>query len=83
MLDLFTEESMSEQIDNSKNTDASQSDSEAVGYLSFMQNRWMLLFVIFIIMPINGCLIESGQWILGFILIICQFPWILQMTKDR
>ncbi len=57
--------------------------SEAGGYLSFIQEYGYILFVILIVMPINGALIQRGQWYLGLPLIICQIPWVLKRLKDR
>jgi hypothetical protein len=53
------------------------------GNMNFINNKWYLLLVFTVVMPLNGWLIASGSFQLGIILIAMQTGWLLVNVLPR
>ena len=43
-----------------------------------VNSTWYALFVFIVAQPINGVLIERGNYMLGSLLMLAQVPWFLR-----
>ena len=51
--------------------------------LDFMERDWYKVFVVFLIMPINGVIIVKVDLLLGFLSILLHLPWFLKHVINK
>lgn len=54
----------------------------AKGLQRLVRHPAYVLTVIFVAMPINGAIMESGQVWLGLVLITMHLPWAIQRARE-